>query len=115
MHGICLIHSFQESLLQLDSSGRVSSKSIIQLDSLDGLNSTDFEVVSSYHDQTLALMLTLPRGRIWDCTVIAYCKFATFELSKYYLFILMMQYHIISCIYIHVHSVHITILCQPSC
>ena len=85
------MHSFY--IMQLDSSYRVYNKSIIQLDSLDGLNSSHLEVVPSYHDQTLALNLTLPRGRIWNVTVIAYCEFAAFELSKYYIIII-----------IHIHN-----------
>ena len=74
--------------MQLDSSYHVYNKSIIQLDSLDGLTFSHLEVVPSYHDQTLALNLTLPHGRIWNVTVIAYCEFAAFELSKYYIIII---------------------------
>ena len=81
---VCIYICFMiHSLFQQNSSDHVSDMAAVQLDSLDGLRSTQLEVVPSHHDQTISLMLSLPQGRIWNCTVIAYCRFLTFELSEY--------------------------------
>ena len=71
------------SLLQQSSSDLVSNVATIELESLDGLNSTQREVVPSYHNQGVSFSLTLPRNRIWKTTVVRTCKFSTFNLSEY--------------------------------
>ena len=58
----------------------MSDIAVVKLDSLDDMNSIQFQVALSFSDQTLSLMLSVPRQRIWNCTVIAYC--ISFELSE---------------------------------